>query len=96
MVALGFDKGWGSPYTPLVSPPIEQLNNCARPFGELWGFASNKEAYVSAHPSALDVDVALRNVQTARRMLAMPTLVESLARGNEMTDWKHPTLWVYN
>eukprot|EP00969_Alexandrium_andersonii_P140455 6213573-Alexandrium_andersonii.AAC.1 len=62
MVAQGYDAGWDSPYFPLASPPIEQLNNCARPFRELWGFARNKEAHVSPRPSANDIDVALRNV----------------------------------
>eukprot|EP00969_Alexandrium_andersonii_P240978 10638841-Alexandrium_andersonii.AAC.1 len=75
MVAQGYDAGWGSPFFPLASPPIEQLNNSARPLGELWGFARNKGAYVSDHLSSNNLDVALRSVQSGSRLSEEPMSV---------------------
>eukprot|EP00969_Alexandrium_andersonii_P257945 11405580-Alexandrium_andersonii.AAC.1 len=64
MIAQGYDAGYDSPYFPPASLPITQLNNSARPFGELRGFARNTDAYVSSHPSANDLSRALRDIMT--------------------------------
>eukprot|EP00969_Alexandrium_andersonii_P343684 15191341-Alexandrium_andersonii.AAC.1 len=66
MVAKGYNEGFDSPFFPLNSPPLEQLNNCARPLatcgasrkmrrhmchGGTWGVTISTRPYRVCNPS---------------------------------------------